>query len=497
MQSHKKIRLGALAVCAVLIFSSRVSAMEPLRHSARNPRYFADGSGNVVYLTGSHTWSNFLDIGTADSVWKFDYAAYLEFLKKHHHNFFRLWNWEQVMWAPWTKDALWFSPSPFMRTGPGMALDGKPKFDLTKFNENYFQRMRNRVMQARAHGIYVSVMLFNGFSIECKEPEETTLIGRLKDAVRTWRNKGCRCRKNGNPWLGHPFNRDNNINGIDGDPDGDGEGREVHTLRIPEVTRIQERYVRKVIDTLNDLPNVLFEIANESHDESTEWQYHIIRFIKQVESMKPYQHPVGMTLQWPGGDNRALFESPADWISPGEQDNQDYKFDPPAADGKKVILIDTDHLWGVGGSRKWVWKSFLRGLNCLFMDPYQVEEFQHHPTKPEWEPIRQAMGYARLFADKINLVGMAPMPDLTSTGYCLAAVGDEYLIYQPERGRFSVRLPAGEYAVEWFDPDDGSDSMGEVRVKSGNEDFLPPSHIANDSVLHLKRLGAWSSGKDS
>ena len=54
----------------------------------------------------------------------------------------------------------------------------------------------------------------------------------------------------GNPWPVHSFNKANNINDIDGDPDQDGEGREVHGLQAPAITRLQEAYVRKVIDTL-------------------------------------------------------------------------------------------------------------------------------------------------------------------------------------------------------------------------------------------------------
>ena len=58
-------------------------------------------------------------------------------------------------------------------------------------------------------------------------------------------------------WAGHPFNRDNNINGIDGYSNEDDEGEEVHRLVVPEVTRLQEAYVRQVVDTVNDLDNVL------------------------------------------------------------------------------------------------------------------------------------------------------------------------------------------------------------------------------------------------
>jgi len=45
----------------------------------------------------------------------------------------------------------------------------------------------------------------------------------------------------------------NNIQGINGDLNSDGEGTEIHTLEIPEVTHYEEKYVKKVIDSVNDL----------------------------------------------------------------------------------------------------------------------------------------------------------------------------------------------------------------------------------------------------
>ena len=52
----------------------------PLRGCEENPRYFADGSGRAVYLTGSHTWSNLKDMGGEDPPAAFDFDAYLDFL---------------------------------------------------------------------------------------------------------------------------------------------------------------------------------------------------------------------------------------------------------------------------------------------------------------------------------------------------------------------------------------------------------------------------------
>lgn len=47
-----------------------------------------------------------------------------------------------------------------MRTGPGLATDGGLKFDLTKFDPAYFERLRTRVDALNRAGIYAGVYLF-------------------------------------------------------------------------------------------------------------------------------------------------------------------------------------------------------------------------------------------------------------------------------------------------------------------------------------------------
>ena len=46
--------------------------------------------------------------------------------------------------------------------GPGTATDGGPKFDLAKFDQAYFDRLRARVQALNAAGIYAGVYLFTG-----------------------------------------------------------------------------------------------------------------------------------------------------------------------------------------------------------------------------------------------------------------------------------------------------------------------------------------------
>jgi hypothetical protein len=438
---------------------------KPLKVSEVNPRYFTDGSGRAVYLTGSHTWSNLVDMGPDDPPKPFDFEAYLKWMDRYNHNFFRLWTWELMAWDTWANERdssrskiHYVAPLPYLRTGPGMALDGKPKFDLRQFNPEYFQRLRSRTEAAREHHIYVSVMLFEGWGLQ-----------HLEDG-----------------WENHPFHPDNNINGIDGDLNGDGYGLEVHTLADTSITSIQKNYVRKVIETVNDLDNVLYEISNENHPPSTRWQYHMIDFIHEYEKALPNQHPVGMTFQYKGGNNETLFESPADWISPNPEGG--YRENPPAADGRKVIITDTDHLWGIGGNQQWVWKSFLRGLNPIFMDPYDGSVLQR-TFNPEWvEPVRKSMGYTLTYARRMDLIKMAPENDLASSGYCMAQKGKEYLVYLPDGNEVSVDLKDASHdlSAEWFNPNTG-ETIEKGKIKGGQTQLMKSPFGADDAVLYLKR----------
>ncbi|MEM2686671.1 MAG: putative collagen-binding domain-containing protein, partial [Candidatus Bathyarchaeia archaeon] len=210
----------------------------------------------------------------------------------------------------------------------------------------------------------------------------------------------------------------------------------------------------------------------------------------------PKQHPVGMTFQYGGersGTNADLFSSPADWISPNPE--YGYREDPPVNDGRKVVLNDTDHLWGEGGNPQWVWKSFTRGHNPLFMD--RIVGLNNQTVTwagltpaddiPYAEEIRRAMGNTRRIARRFNLVEMLPMPDLASTKYCLAKPGYVYVVYLPSGGEVEVDLRSvdGELKVEWMHPVDGSIMSAGTVLGGGWRSFKTP--FTGDSVLILYR----------
>ena len=191
-----------------------------------------------------------------------------------------------------------------------------------------------------------------------------------------------------------------------------------------------------------------------------------------------------MTFQYKGGSNRVLFDSPADWISPNQEGG--YRDNPPPADGSKVILTDTDHLWGIGGNQGWIWKSFLRGLNPLFMDPYECEVLARSCDTAWMDSMRKNSGYTRMIADRTDLLSMLPLPDLASSTFCLANRGSEYLVYLPDSSEVTVNLEdaPGSFLVEWFNTGTGKFNKS-GRIEGGRKTVLKSPSGTMDIVLYL------------
>ena len=129
----------------------------PLTVHPNNSRYFADKNGEIVYLTGSHNWSNTLS-GSFDE--------FSRMLSKYGHNFIRYWVIEHTKGNAYSERGEPKSIMPWRRTGPGIANDGLLKFDLNKFDQRYFDLLRSRVEIAKNRNQYISLMLFQGWSID-------------------------------------------------------------------------------------------------------------------------------------------------------------------------------------------------------------------------------------------------------------------------------------------------------------------------------------------
>jgi hypothetical protein len=125
----------------------------------------------------------------AESREQLDFGEYLDCLEEHGHNFIRLWRWEQFQSQA---RAVTFTSACGHSRGrapvPDTAKDGQPKFDLERFDEAFFDRLRERVVAAGERGTYVAVMFFEGWA---PAPQSSP------DHVE-----------------GHPFHAANNVNGV-------------------------------------------------------------------------------------------------------------------------------------------------------------------------------------------------------------------------------------------------------------------------------------------
>ncbi|HET6516217.1 MAG TPA: hypothetical protein VFG09_13735, partial [Thermodesulfovibrionales bacterium] len=87
---------------------------------------------------------------------------------------------------------------------------------------------------------------------------------------------------------------------------------------------------------------------------------------------------------------------------------------------------------------------------------------------------------------KMNLAAMTPRDELSSTTYCLADPGREYLVYQTESDTpFHLYLKAGAYRYEWFNPDKGTivSTGSSIFPQDRSTSFAPP--FPGDAVLYV------------
>jgi hypothetical protein len=427
--------------------------LPPLLHAAGD--YFVTSTGQTVYLAGSRTWNQAQQIGPA----AFTFGEFVNFDKSIGSNFIRYWNFTS------SEDGAGPTPDsqlPFMRSSTPGANDGGNKWDLTKFNQVFFDNMRSNVIAAGHQGMYVSIMLFFG---ETNYPVN---------------------------WNSDAFNGANNINGVN---PGSAYGEQV--LGNAAVMAAEKAYVAKIIDTVGDLPNVLFEVSNESvNDGSTfQWQDNIAQFVKAYEAQKGYApHPIGITAPYPGGDPNVnattLIPDPnSDWTSPYGW--YSYQSSPPDAPGNKPLIVDTDHIGG-GLGADWVWQMFTRGYNVAYMDDMGgsglADPALGNNSGNYGSEISARLGIQETVraAQQFNLADMLPNDSLSTTGYALAnAVKGEFVVFAPQGGQFGVDLSgsSGTLNAQWVNVATGSfTSAGQVQG-GGYHSFTAPDS-ADALLLH-------------
>jgi len=448
-----------------------------LRVHPENPRYFTDGRKGI-WLGGHQIFVDLQD-NSFNKEWvkdlrqpdyadkrsrRLDWDQYLDFVADLNFNYVRNW----IIWSTGSgtaapPDRVAF-PMPFRRTGPGKANDGGLKFDLKQFDGVFFERLEKRCRDLQSRGIYVSVMLFELYGF---------LDGEKVNDQRLWE--------------GNLFHGANNINGIDVDRSGNRLGEEFFSLNDPAVVEIQKAYLERMVDTLSDLDNVIWEICNEAPSAATEWQYEMMRHLKAYEAKKSKQHlvllsPGGWTSEgWNWPDEALFIDSGADCIATAN--GWINKEDPKIYDIDKPVIMDLDHVAPGQCQPALIWKAFTRGYHFNLYDrPFE----QPQQESRAWQIARGNVSLARALAERVSdIASMRPDEDVSSTGYCLAQEGREYIVYAEQQRDFEVNglLAGSRYRYEWINIAEAAiQEDGVIAVDGPVHRFRPP---CDGAVLFL------------
>jgi hypothetical protein len=249
---------------------------EPIRLHPDNGHYFLFRGRPTVLITSGEHYGAVLNLD-------FDYRKYLATLQKLGFNLTRTFsgcycepvgafNIQQNTLAPARGRLI----CPWARSSvPGYA-NGGSKFDLTRWDTAYFQRLKDFVGQAGKRAVVVELVLFCPF---------------YKDAM----------------WDLSPMNAANNVNGV-----GAGVQRtSVYTLRSGKLQAVQDAMVRRVVQELKDFDNLYYEICNEPYfgGVSLAWQHHVADTI--VEAEKPFRHKHLIAQNIANGSKKVVKPHPA------------------------------------------------------------------------------------------------------------------------------------------------------------------------------------------
>jgi hypothetical protein len=462
------IAFAALSLCVSAV------AREPLQLHPENPRYFSWRGKPAVLVTSGEHYGAVINLD-------FDYAKYLKTLESDGLNLTRTWagayceptgafNIASNTLAPMPGKFI----CPWARSDrPGYAGGGN-KFDLTKWDENYFKRLRDFMKEAGKRGVVVEMNLF------CPMYEESM-------------------------WKLSPQNAINNVNGI-----GTVARTNIYTLdKHGGLLAVQEAMTRKIVTELNDFDNLYYEVCNEPYfgGVTMDWQHHIAKYIGETEKNLGKKHLISLNIA--NGGKKIVEPHPAisifnfHYASPPKTVAENYALN-------KVIGLNETGFKGTNNThyRMEAWEFMLAGgalynnLDYSFVAGHERGDFVYPGKQPGGgnHDLRHQFAILRQFIESFDFIHMKPNTSWIKTGlpnkthsYALAETGKQYGAYlfsgtniAPQNLSLTVALPAGNYRVEWIDVFTGKKAKSE-RVKSSGEVTITSPDYKGEVALRIRR----------
>ncbi len=475
-------RLGVATVTlAVLLAASGTDAQtrgvrEAISLHPENPHYFLWRGRPTILITSAEHYGAVMKVD-------FDFRRFLNTLAAEGMNYTRLMSGAYV--EPEgafkiTRNTLAPRPrrylAPWARSNqPGYANGGN-KFDLSKWDEVYFKRLKTFVADGASKKIVVELSLF------CPMYEDMQ-------------------------WALSPMNTVNNVNGV-----GAVGRNDVYTLdRNGPLLAAQVALVRKIVTELNEFDNVIYEISNEPYfgGVTMAWQHHIADTIVETERTLPSKHLISQNI----ANKSAKIADPHPSVSifnfhyatPPDAVATNYALD-------KVIGDDETGFRGVDDAfyRSEAWEFVLAGgglynnLDYSFTVGHEDGTFAYPSTQPGGgsRALRRQLKVLHDFMDSFDFVRMSPDDSVIKAGIpdggaarALVDPGKAIAIYvrkplppaKPASTPTSleIQLADGVWSAEWVTMI-GSVVRG-AQLRGGGIRTLESPPYELDIALRLKR----------
>lgn len=457
-------------IILIVVFSGLYS--QPLQLHPDNNRYFSFRGKPVILVTSAEHYGAVLNLD-------FDYRKYLSVLAEEGMNYTRIFAGSYVeipgsfgiennTLAPATGRYI----APWIRTSQPGTFDGEMKFNLSQWNPEFFDRLRDFVSEAGKLGIFVEVTLF----------------------CSTYDDKA---------WLRHPFHPGNNVNDL-----GELLRRESTTLKNAKLVEIQKDFVEKVVTELNEFDNLFWELQNEpwadngvrgmrimkthnisgqswaqfadlAGDVSLEWQKMVARVITETENRLPKKHLIAQ--------NYCNFKESLQEVMPEisvinfhyawpDAVRMNYGWNRPIGFDESGFTGSEDETYLLQA-----WEFMLAGgalFNNLDYSFYVGQEDGKGINKaPGGGSARLRLGLKilREFIETFNFVKMSPEYHMVSHApglewHGISEPGRQYaLVFSGKSpSHLTLNLPKGKYSVDFVDPWTGEVMLEETVQSKGN-----------------------------
>ncbi|MEK6480534.1 hypothetical protein WJR50_23525 [Catalinimonas sp. 4WD22] len=453
-----------------------------------NPHYFLYNNQPTVVVGSGEHYGAVINLG-------FDYRTYLESLGEDKLNNTRLFTGAYVeklgdfgiqkntlapaagrLILPWKRSA-----------EPGYTLGGN-KFDLSQWDEAFFERLKDFMQVAADNDVIVEVTLFSAHYA--------------------------------NGWNYSAFNLQNNVNQTSAV-----RSALVNTLKNGNILEHQERYVRKIVRELNAFDNLYYEIQNEPWAEepdlvfnrnpygpeedwrsqvqvvsqkSNDWQREVAAWIKDEESALSKKHLISQNIsnfEYPITDadpNISIFTF--HYSFPGAV-YQNYYLDLAIGLNETGFAGQADSTY-----RRQAWRFLMAGGSLFSHLDYSFSVGSEAGTDTTYEApgggspeLRKQLGILKYFFEELDFVKLKPdfLTVKASPGAKSLTLSDQqslWVIYlEPMATRsypLTLNLPEGTYEAAWIAVESGK-PLGSMAVE-GNQLNVPDSSGDKAVVIRKK-----------